>query len=199
METTRPTLLERLGDLGDQDAWRELDLRYRELVLRYCQRCGLQVSDAEDVRQVVLLSLARRLPTFEYRPELGRFRDYLGAIVRNAIRKQVARQERAGTPLGEVGPEPSDDPGGEQQDERWNDEWKLDHYRRAMAHVRARSSERTMAIFDGVLAGRSVEELASAHGAAPDLIYKIKQRVRDRLRERVSEQLREEELPRGRV
>ena len=193
LETTRPTLLERLADLGDHDAWREFDERYRELILRYCQRSRLQVTDAEDVRQTVLLALTRRLPTFEYHPETGRFRDYLGTVVRNAIRKQIARQDRAGERLPGEGDELA---APDAPDESWNEEWKLHHYRRAMERIRASSSPKTMEIFDGLLAGRTVEELAAAHGATPDVVYKIKQRVRDRLRERIDEQLREEQIPR---
>ncbi len=68
LETTRPSLLRRLRDPQDHDAWREFDARYGELVLRYCLSRGLQHSDGEDVRQMVMLSLSRTLRSFEYSP-----------------------------------------------------------------------------------------------------------------------------------
>ncbi len=47
-QTTRPSLLERVRDPANDAAWAEFDRSYGELILRYCHRCGLQHSDAED-------------------------------------------------------------------------------------------------------------------------------------------------------
>src|SRR5262245_17608345 len=103
MDSTHPSLLERLRDFSDHDAWREFDARYRELILRYCQRRGLQSADAEDIRQMAVMALARCLERFVYRPELGRFRDYLGRIVQNLIHHQGARKQgRHEQPLTDV-------------------------------------------------------------------------------------------------
>ena len=68
-QTTHPSLLLRVSDPQDQTAWAEFDQRYGELILRYCHRCGLQHSDAEDVRQIVLVSLVSALRNFEYQPK----------------------------------------------------------------------------------------------------------------------------------
>ena len=91
-DSTRASLLSRVRDPGDAASWREFDARYRDLVLRYCRRSGLQESDAEDVRQGMMMTLARRMRSFEYRPEVGRFRDYLRTCTRRAITKHLSRQ-----------------------------------------------------------------------------------------------------------
>ncbi|MCA9752374.1 MAG: sigma-70 family RNA polymerase sigma factor, partial [Gemmatimonadetes bacterium] len=98
--TTRPSLLLRLRDPSDRRSWAEFDARYGELIVRYCLRRGLQLADAEDVRQEVLVSLASALKTFEYSPERGRFRGYLGRAVRNAIFRQATRPYRVREALG---------------------------------------------------------------------------------------------------
>ena len=79
-QTTRPSLLARVRDLDDHHAWVEFESRYRDLILGYCRRRGLQRSDAEDVRQMVMLNLAQASSrNFEYQPQRsGRFRDYIG-------------------------------------------------------------------------------------------------------------------------
>ena len=189
-ETTHPSLLERVRSLGDQAAWREFDDAYRELILRYAARRGLQASDAEDLRQQVMLRLAERLPSFTYRPEVGRFRDYLGTIVRNLIHRHFARQERRQALLEEVDAEPP--PAAD--DEAWEQEWMHHHYRLAMAQVRRQFQPASLEVFDGLLAGRSVEALCREHGTSPEAVYKIKQRVRDRLRELIARQIRDEEF-----
>src|SRR3954469_2676729 len=98
--STHPSLLERLRDAGDAAAWREFDRRYGELIVRYARARGLQQADAEDVRQAVLLSLSRSMPRFEYSPARGRFRHYLGRVVRNAVSRWGSRR---GCPPGAAG------------------------------------------------------------------------------------------------
>jgi RNA polymerase sigma-70 factor (ECF subfamily) len=189
-ETTRRSLIGRLRALDDQEAWREFDASYRELILRYALRRGLQAADAEDVRQEVMLSLARSLPGFEYRPEVGRFRDFLGTIVRHAAwarLNKLTRVREAGAPgqeLEELAPA---------GDESWNDEWIQHHYRTAMAHVRTHFEAESLAIFDELLQGTVAAQIAARRGTTSEAVYKTKQRVRDALKERIEMQLREED------
>lgn len=189
--STRVSLLERLRDLGDQDAWREFERTYRELVLRYALRRGLSAHDAEDVLQSVLLRLARRLPRFEYDAGRGRFRAYLGRTVENDIRSSSSRQDR---PLEAVEDfeESLADPTDEQE-AMWDEEWTLHHYRRAMAAVRETFPERSLAVFRRLLDGAGADVVAGEFGLSVDAVYKVKQRIRDRLRERIAEQRREED------
>jgi len=195
-DTTHPSLFGRMRDLGDQVAWREFDERYRDLILRYAQRRGLQTMDAEDVRQLAVLTIARGIERFTSRPELGRFRDYLRTIVRNLVHQHFAakgrRPEQAMSETLELLAQQGAD---RAQDEMWEEEWRLHHYRNAMAVVRQAMQPRSLAIFDGLLAGRSVDDVAREFDATPEAVYKVKQRVRDRLTEQVAAQVREESLP----
>lgn len=190
-ETTSPTLLERVCDLDNQVAWREFDERYRELILRYVQRRGLQPADAEDVRQEVMLTLARNLRRFEYREELGRFRDYLRTIVRNAIWKRFSRQDPVRGARSLDGIDPTE---AAEDDEDWETEWMLHHFRLAMGLVRRSFHDRSLVIFEGLLEGRTPEDLARSQGTTVANVYKIKQRVRDRLQSEVKRQIDEEEF-----
>src|SRR5688500_7177705 len=92
---TRASLLLRLRDPQDGDAWRLFADTYAPLVYRHCRRQGLQEADAADVAQEVLTQVARSIGTFEYRPERGRFRDWLGAVVRSKLARFRQRQTRA--------------------------------------------------------------------------------------------------------
>ena len=94
-DLTRPSLLSRVRDGSDQAAWREFEAKYRELLMRYCRARGLQQSDADDVRQLVMMNLAQSLRNFEYSPEKGRFRSYLGRVVRNSISRYFSRPNTA--------------------------------------------------------------------------------------------------------
>jgi RNA polymerase sigma-70 factor (ECF subfamily) len=192
-QTTQATLLRRLRDSDDHDAWAEFDRRYGDLILRYCRTRGLQLSDAEDVRQIVLMSLARSLPGFRYSRERGRFRGYLGRTVRNAIHRWSTRPNRAVEVLWLDGDDPPPAPAGETDDDAWEAEWTRHHLRTAMARIRGRHDAKSLEIFDRLLAGESPADVAAATGMTAAAVHKIKQRVRDRLREQVAAQLREED------
>lgn len=202
-DTTRPSLLSRVRNAGDREAWETFDEQYRELLLRYCRQRGLQEADAEDVRQIVMMGLARSLRSFEYRPELGRFRTYLGRVVRNAIAQYVSSPRSRRTPLSveELGDlsadvHPAGAPGAERaEDELWEREWMHHHLRQAMARARKAFDPRTLQVFEHLLVGKPVREVAQLYGASVDSVYKIKQRVRAHLEDLVSEQVRSEEFP----
>jgi len=179
-ETTSLTLLDRVRRLDDRVAWREFDERYRELILRYCDRRGLQPADAEDIRQEVMLALAGHLPDFEYRPEVGRFRDYLRTSVRNAISKRFGRNDPVRGALSlEDGDSSSVAAAADDSD--WESEWTLHHLRLAMGLVRRDFHAKSLAVFEDLLAGSSPDDVAARHATSVANVYKIKQRVRERL------------------
>src|SRR5215470_1734099 len=136
-ETTQPSLLIRVRNPNDQAAWREFDLKYRGLILGYCRARGLQASDAEDVRQIVMLNLAKFLPAFEYQPGKGRFRYYLGRTVRHAIAHFFSRPNRANAALDSDVLAAIPAPQTDETDETWEQEWVRHHFRLAMETVRA--------------------------------------------------------------
>ena len=65
---TRPSLLIRLRDVGDADAWRTFVTIYAPLVHRFGRRHGLQDADAADLTQDVLGEVCRAIRSFEYQP-----------------------------------------------------------------------------------------------------------------------------------
>lgn len=197
-ETTQPSLLSRVRDPCDQEAWREFDGKYRELILRYARARGLQEADAADVLQVVMMALARALRGFRYRPELGRFRDYLRRSVRNAIAKTLScpRAERQALWDEELDAGPvGRGADGDGLDELWDREWMHHHFRQALRRARACFEEQSLAVFQALVDGGSVAAVAAEFGVTEAVVYKTRQRMRDRLEELIAEQIRDEEFP----
>lgn len=192
-ETTRASLLSRLRKDGDEESWREFDRSYHELVLRYARRRGLQTEDAEDVRQAVMVRLAKSLPGFRYDPSVGRFRDYLRRFVHNEVVRLVERNARAAEGAGDALEELAGarEDGG---DELWEAEWRAHHLRRAMARAESAFDPETLGVFARILAGESPEAIAAGRGTSVGAVHKAKQRVRDYLSERVAEQVAREEF-----
>ena len=192
-ETTQPSLLSRVRDPADDTAWREFDAKYRELILRYCRARGLQTSDGEDVRQIAMANLAKSLRSFEYQPARGRFRGYLGQVVRSAISRHFGRPDGQARALDTnvLATVEADDTG--RADEVWEREWVRHHYRLAMQTVRATFDPKSVQMFDRLLAGDGVKRLASEFQTTTQAVHKVKQRIRDRLKELIADQIRQED------
>jgi RNA polymerase sigma-70 factor (ECF subfamily) len=190
-ESTHASLLLRVRDATDQKAWREFDARYRDLIVLYCHRLGLQRWDAEDVRQTVMLNLSRALRSFDYDPTKGTFRSYLGRSVRNAIRQLRAREGVATEVLAEesLPAEKATD-----AEEVWEAEWRRHHLRLALESIRDEFHPQSMMVFERLLQGRSVAETAQDLSLSVAAVHKVKQRIQRRLQEQVEQQVQDEQF-----
>jgi RNA polymerase sigma-70 factor (ECF subfamily) len=98
---TSPTLLLRLRDLSDKDAWNEFLNRYGPKIYGWCRRFHLQEADATDVSQEVLAKLVKAMRSFDYNPARGSFRGWLKTVTNNAIRDMVDEWNRPGRGSGD--------------------------------------------------------------------------------------------------
>lgn len=187
---TRATLLELIRDSADADAWRRFEATYREMLLRFGRSRGLQHADAEDVVQVVFAKLVSGLRRFEYDPARGRFRDYLFRCVRSAMADLGRCPEPRGSEVLPDSGSRAEDPADES---RFEQEWVAHHYRLAIAGLRGTVEPASIDVFQALLDGRSVREVAVEKGMGEAAVYKVQQRMRERLRERIAEQVREED------
>jgi len=190
--TTRPTLIGRLKNSDDHEAWREFDRLYGALIVGYARKRGLTLTDAEDLRQVILMSLCVAMRSFELRPELGKFRSYLGRVVGNAIHRYRERPfQRADVlELDEAMVRALPDP--DEHDDIWEREWVDHHLRRAMESVQRTFDPRSVDAFQRLMAGQATAEVARALGLRPDAVHKLKQRIRKRLKDLIAHQMIEE-------
>ena len=66
--TTNPTLLNRLCDWRDHEAWVDFVTRYDPVIRLSCRRYRLDAESTEELSQRVWIDLARRMRTFRYDP-----------------------------------------------------------------------------------------------------------------------------------
>lgn len=99
---TRATLLFRLREVNDQEAWEEFVDAYGPRVYDWCRRFQLQESDAADVTQTVLARLVTAMQTFRYDPDRGTFRGWLKTVTNNAVRDFLPTLSRPGKGSGDA-------------------------------------------------------------------------------------------------
>src|SRR5262245_45242449 len=99
---TRPSLLLRLRNAGDDEAWSQFVTVYTPLIFGFCRGRGLSEADAGDVTQDVLKAVASAIPRFEYDPERSSFRNWLFTVVRSKLNNFFALQARQPRPAGET-------------------------------------------------------------------------------------------------
>ncbi len=180
---TSHLLLERARDLDDQDAWSRIEALYGADILRQGAREGLSATDAEDLRQLVLLRLTQVIPKFQYRVEGGSFRGYLRVMVR-----RVASRLRRITNADVVRVGLSSEPEAHDDSCRWDQQWLLAHLDRAMGRVAASVHPRSLDIIRRYLSGQSSIRIAQGLGMSVDAVRKVRQRMRTRLAAQIQEQ-----------
>jgi RNA polymerase sigma-70 factor (ECF subfamily) len=183
---TKISLLLRIQDPRDEEAWREFVAIYRPVVYRLARMRQLQHADADDLSQRVVIAVQRAIGNWRIDPAKGRFRFWLTRITQNAIVNALTRR-RPDAPVGGseilelLEKHPSPDPDTQQELQR--------EYRRSLFRWAAR---RIMAEFRGetweafwltTVDGVSVEEAARTLGKSPGAVYTARSRVMRRLNE----------------
>jgi len=91
---TRETLLLRIRNRADADAWKQFVDVYAPVIQTYACRKGLQPNDAADVTQEVMQKIASMIERFEYDRSKGQFRAWLHTVTRNLVVNFQKRHRR---------------------------------------------------------------------------------------------------------
>lgn len=189
---TRNSLILRLSDSRDVDAWDQFVAIYEPLVYRLARIRGFQDSDARDITQEVFLSVSRAVERWEPDPKRGRFRDWLFLIARNDMLKILTRRKHR--PLGsgdsrvnqllknQTEAEP------EANLEQVDLEYQREVFRWAGEQVRHSIREKTwLAFTKSSIDGTPIEIVAEQLGMTQGAIHIARCRVIRKLREKVKE------------
>jgi RNA polymerase sigma-70 factor (ECF subfamily) len=177
MSTTRATLLERIRDPRDADAWEEFFALYAPMLERYARAFGVSASDAQDIRDQCLAVIAKRIGTFEYDRAKGSFKGWLHRIARDKVvdARRRPREDRPETAALLSIPDEHADP-----DETWEREWRAEHLRYALAEVRRSHDEKGRELVDLLLDDAlTASQIAERTGLTANQVYKARARLVD--------------------
>lgn len=181
MPTTPVSLLERLRQPIDQDAWSRFVNLYLPLLFHWARRLGLRQDDAADLVQDVLTTLVQELPEFTYDPARS-FRGWLWTLMRNRHRNYQRRRPPQSL---DASPAIKDAlPGPEPDEELTEMEYRRLLLGRALRLIRADFQPATWTAFwECAVNGRSPREVASELGMTESAVHSSKFRVLSRIRQ----------------
>ena len=188
MLTTQKSLIFRIRDAGDTDAWTHFVEIYGPLIYRYGRRRGLQDADAADLSQAVLTEVATCVHRFNYDAELGRFRNWLLVIARYKVSRQLQKLARCtGSGDSQMVAQLEQQPVEDATDEKWETEYREHLFRWAAGQVRDEVEAPTwMAFWKTAVENKTPAEVAKELGMKVGTIYVAKSRVLLRIREKIA-------------
>ena len=187
---TRVTLLNRLKDGRDHQAWGEFVRLYGPVVYGFARKRGLQDADAADLMQEVMRSVARNAEKMEYDPARGTFRGWLYTVTRNKIYNFLSSQKNRARGVGDTAAherlEALPDKSVNESDADWDREYQRRLSAKAMDRVRGEFQANTWQAFWGTaVEGRPAVEVGAELKMTAGAVYVAKSRVLARLRDEV--------------
>lgn len=188
---TRRSLVNRLKDCQDQESWQEFFDTYWRLIFATARKTGLSETEAEEVVQETVITVARKMPEFHYDPSRCTFKGWLLRVTQFKIidqfRKrtpafvQHAASDPAGTRTATVERVP--DPNGEELAGIWEEEWAQNLFQAAMDRVKRKVNPGHFQMFYlNVVEKMGIREVARTMRVNPAVVYMAKSRVRRAIR-----------------
>ena len=186
---TRHSLILRLPDKRDIDAWDQFVAVYQPLVYRLARSKGLQDADASEVVQEVLVAVSRAVDRWNPDVERGRFRDWLFTIARNLVINYLTRRKPASIGSGDTAvnmllnqqPDPS-----AESSTQFDGEFRRELFYWAADEVRKQVKPKTWdAFWQTSIEAKAIADVATELGMTVGAVHIARSRVLGRLRNAV--------------
>jgi len=182
--STHATLLVRLRQDKDAEAWLTFVELYTPLVYRFCRRRSLQDADARDVTQQVLATVHRAIGKFDYDRQRGRFRNWLGAVTAHEITRYQRKERRPGKGVGDGWGDEIAALASAAADPVWMEEFNSYIFQRALLRIRPEFEASVWQAFDLTwLHDVKPQEASERIGKTSAWVYKARYKVLERLRQ----------------
>jgi RNA polymerase sigma-70 factor (ECF subfamily) len=188
--TTRASLLSRLADPRDHEAWVEFVSIYEPVAYRLLRRHGLQDADAREVMQDLFVAVSRSIDRWDPSRERGSFRGWLRRVTRNLVINWLKARERRVLAAGGSNVQamleqaPAD---GAPESVEFDRELRRALFRRAAEQVRGEVQPATwQAFWETAVLGTPTSDAAKKLGMQTGAVRVAKCRVLVRLRAAVN-------------
>lgn len=180
MNSTSESLLFRMANGEDHEAWQRFVRLYTPLIYYWARKTGLQEADSRDIVQDVLAIVFRKIGNFEYEASKS-FRGWLRKITLNRHRelcrkKSVQREPVSQSALFELAIEKAES--------TWDLDYQSTLVNEAMRIVRPEFEPATWnAVIEFLAEPATADEVAKKHSVSRWTVYSAKSRLLVRLRQ----------------
>jgi RNA polymerase sigma factor (sigma-70 family) len=196
-------LLRKLKENGDAEVWKEFYDKYSRFIYGIAIQAQLMASEAEDVVQETMVTIAKNLKDFEYDASRGTFEGYLRRTTNWRIIDEVRKRQHridnskvikllspTGSSLTKEPADPQSWPG----EEKWDDEYKTTLLEIAMERLKRQASVKQFQVFDLlVMKGWPPKKIAETLEVSLASVYVTKHRLQPLLKKEL-EQLKQRQL-----
>ncbi|MFC1497041.1 RNA polymerase sigma factor [Verrucomicrobiota bacterium] len=186
---TRQTLLQKIKDRYDEVAWEDFISYYRQYVYNISRGMGLDHHNAEELVQMVMLKLWKKLPEIKFNRERGKFRSWLCTVVRNTVKNFMRSYSRRASRLKRYKKNELPDYlrriDLNSLEMIAEEEWKEYISNLAWGKIKDDFSESVQEAFLLWVKGRPVSEIAKTLKLRENTIYVYKSRVQNKLQKMI--------------
>lgn len=192
---TRRSLVERLGDWNDRARWQQFFDSYWRLIHGTARKAGLTEAEAQEVVQETLITVAKKIDKLKYDPALGSFKGWLLHITRWRIADQFRKRRPETAPSSRREGDDARtrtidriaDPAGLDLDEVWDEEWRKNVMKGAVARVKRKVDPKQYQIFDCyVFKQWPAQKVAAELRVNVAQVYLVKHRVAALLKKEIA-------------
>ncbi len=179
---TRQTLIRRVRDPGDEEAWAEFDRIYRRFIIHVLGQMNVPAADLEDLTQQILATLIRDMPGYDR--ARASFRTWLSAVIRHAAFthfRQARSRQQALDRFREETEDPAFWTAESEIDAKIEAEWAAYVAKLAMERVSKQFQGGAMQVFEMGLDDTPAEVIAERTGYSVASVYTLRKRVKKRL------------------
>ncbi|MCA9127217.1 MAG: sigma-70 family RNA polymerase sigma factor [Planctomycetales bacterium] len=178
---TRTSLLIRIKDPRNTQAWAEFHDLYAPLLYRYARARGLSHDDAEDVRSTCYEAIVKQIPHFDYDSQRGGFKAWLQTLVSRRVIDLMRKRQYLTMDSGRLVEVPAVDATA---DQIWEEHWRKQHLRHCMEQAGLYVSQQSYQAFRLLVEEQcSVSDICERLGMNANQVYKAKAQMLATIRE----------------
>ncbi|QEG22540.1 RNA polymerase sigma factor [Mariniblastus fucicola] len=178
---TRISLVLRLKEPADAEAWFQFCEIYQPLILRIAKSRGLQAADANDLAQDAFVRIAKSVQRWQPDSEKGSFRAWVATIARNLTVDFLRRQNRQ--PMSANDPLLQNEPQQCAESDFYDAEYEKQLFAWAAEKIRpAFKTETWQAFWRTAVEHETVADVSKSLGLSAGAIYMARSRIIAKLR-----------------
>ena len=177
---TRESLLLKVKNKGDEEAWQEFSDYYLSFVQMVLDKLNIDKDISNDISQEVLLRIWSAFQSENGIQRDGKFRNWLGTVITKKAKSVSKRLKRI--PSESIDPKDAKNIQDQNDVETYIDEeWKLFLTNKAIEETKKRFRGKAYEVFQLDLDGRSVEEICKELDLSIHAVYTYRARFKKQL------------------